>query len=93
MRNKTSSLPGSARDPRECDGPGATATAFPAGSGGVPAGMANDVTGKMFYVASGGDNTVTTEIIGSGCALTESPGGPVGTGVTRAFLESLTAFP
>jgi 6-phosphogluconolactonase (cycloisomerase 2 family) len=72
--------------------PGATATAFPAGSGGLPAGMVNDVTGKIFYVASGGDNTVTTEIIGSGCALTESPGGPVGTGV-GGFLVSLTAFP
>ncbi len=79
--------------------PGATATAFPVGSGGHPAGMANDVTGKMFYVASGwyapgpGTNTVTTEIIGAGCALTQSPSGPVGTGVTGAWMFSLAAFP
>jgi hypothetical protein len=78
--------------------PGATATLFPAGVvGASPSGMANDITGKEFYVASGGNftgsNTVTTEIIHSGCALTESPGGPVGTGVTGGRLDSLTAFP
>jgi hypothetical protein len=72
--------------------PGATATAFPVGLSGLPAGMANDVTGKRFYVASAFDNTVTTEIIGAGCALTESPGGPVGTGVGAPLL-SLTASP
>jgi 6-phosphogluconolactonase (cycloisomerase 2 family) len=69
--------------------PGATANFFPAGSGGFPTGMANDITGKMFYVGSEPDNTVTTEIIGSGCGLTESPGGPVGTGTPR--LQSLPA--
>jgi len=77
--------------------PGATATLFPAGSGGLPAGMAKDVTGKSFYVASAGffagANTVTTEIIGSGCALTKSPSGPIGTGVIGPSLFSLTAFP
>jgi hypothetical protein len=69
--------------------PGATATAFPAGLSGR---TANDVTGKRFYVASAFDNIVTTEIIGAGCALTESPGGPVGTGVGAPLL-SLTASP
>ncbi len=49
--------------------PGTMATAFP--ESGEPAGMANDITGKMFYVASNRPNDVTTEIIGSGCALTE----------------------
>jgi hypothetical protein len=74
--------------------PGATATAFPAGLSGLgfPTGTANDVTGKRFYVASAGDNTVTTEIIGAGCALTEAPSGPVGTGV-GGFVLSLTASP
>jgi DNA-binding beta-propeller fold protein YncE len=79
--------------------PGATATFFPAGVAGTLAvGMANDITGKEFFVASvvgfvAGSNTVTTEIIHSGCALTESPGGAVSTGVARGFLQSLTAFP
>jgi hypothetical protein len=81
--------------------PGATATLFPAGFPGTSsAGMANDITGKRFYLASGPSfagapavSAVTTEIIGSGCALTESPGGPAGTGVPGGSLESLTAFP
>jgi hypothetical protein len=75
--------------------PGATATAFPAGIGGFPIGMVNDVTGKRFYIASAIDNTVTIEIIGGGCALTESPGGPVFTGLSfpSSALESLAASP
>ncbi len=74
--------------------PGATATAYPAGLSGTPAGMAPDSSGKFFYVASGFDNTVTTEVVGKNCALTEAPGTPLATGVgTGAFLESLTAFP
>ena len=75
--------------------PGATATAFPAGISRFPIGMANDVTGKRFYIASAIDNTVTTEIIGGDCALTESPGGPVFTGLSfpSSALESLAASP
>lgn len=77
--------------------PGASATFFPAGApGGHPAGMANDITGKMFYVASSrrfGFNTVTTELIGSGCTLTQSPSGPVTTGVNVGDLNSLAAAP
>ena len=95
--------------------PGPTATFFPLSPAGsppavpVPAGIANDITGKMFYVAGepfftsfttfAGTNTVTAEIIGEGCALTESPTGPVATGVELiplvkgGIISSLTAFP
>jgi hypothetical protein len=48
---------------------------FPAGlAGSQPAGMANVASGGPFT----GANTVTPEIICSGCALIELPGGPVG---------------
>ncbi len=74
--------------------PGTRATAYPAGLSGTPSGMAPDVTGKMFYVASGFDNTVTTEVIGKNCALTEAPGTPLATGAASGTrLDSLTAFP
>ncbi len=73
--------------------PGTSSSVYPAGlSGGTPSGLAMDSTGKGFYVASAGTNDVTTELIGSGCSLTEAPGTPIGTGQS-GYLESLTAYP
>ncbi len=71
---------------------GPNATVYPAGAGGVPAGMARDVNRQMLYIASGPDNTVTTEIIGTNCSLIEAPGTPIGTG-QPGLLESVTAYP
>jgi hypothetical protein len=74
--------------------PGPNAMSYPVGNSGVPSGMAMDAGGKMFYVASGYDNTVTTELIGRKCSLTEAPGTPVGTGAASGTrLDSLTVTP
>ena len=66
-------------------------------------GMANDIDGKMLYVGIrwdnfvdgiyAGDNTVSTELIGTDCALTGVPGGAVPTGVSPddGFMTSIVA--
>jgi DNA-binding beta-propeller fold protein YncE len=74
--------------------PGTTATSFPAGTAGEPAGMANDTNGKIIYVASGFDNTVTAELIGKGCTLSEATGSPLATGAAAgSILLSIAAVP
>jgi DNA-binding beta-propeller fold protein YncE len=77
--------------------PGFSSTVYPVGSGSengsMPIGLANDPDRKQFYVGIAGDNTVTTELIGPGCTLTQASGGAALTGVEPGLghLYSLTA--